>query len=199
MSYSSPNSHMLCVVIILHVKNSLKLNPAISILAINVTAMTYIAEGDPCNWFEWHFVQKCTFLMCAIMKLVIMAVKCSSFTNSVTHSQTQWEPRHSCAFILFIDTLPQKSLCRTLFLLNNFKKHCSLKNYKMLHTKCTWNNNTRFRKHHLNLYFYFTNHPTYPNLRNDIHFKVSKIELWCLCCQKWEHIVQSLVYRREQK
>lgn len=42
----------------------------------------------------------------------------------------------------------------------------------------------------------------YPNLRNDIHFKVSKIELWCLCCHlyvKWEHIAQSLVYRREQK
>lgn len=65
---------------------------------------------------------------------------------------------------------------RTVFPLNNFKKHCSLKSYKMLHTKCTWNDNTRLRKHQLNLYFYFTNHPSYPNLRNDIHFKLSKIE-----------------------
>lgn len=107
--------------------------------------------------------------------------------NTMTHIDTK---RDIWAFILFIDTLPQKSLCRTVFPLNNFKKHCSLKNYKMLNTKCTWNDNTRLRKHQLNLYFYFTNHPSYPNFRNDIHFKVSKIEFWCLrrhLYVKWEH------------
>lgn len=132
--------------------------------------------------------------LCAAYSLILE-------TSFLMHAeiQTQWQTdtiRDIWAFILFIDTLPQKSLCSMVFPLNNFKKHCSLKNYKMLNTKCTWNNNTRLRKHQLNLYLYFTNHPSYPNFRNDIHFKVSKIEFWCLRCHlyvKWEHIVRSLV------